>query len=1202
MSKIFNDDQKLALTTLDKNVLLSAGAGSGKTEVLSSRFIQILEKGINASNVLAITFTNKAASEMRVRIARNIQEVIICKGKVIDEKGWTILDSKHDTDYWNQQLVDLQNAQISTIHSLCARILLENPVEAKLAPGTGVMEEDESFNFDDECIRGFIRDSIANKKQYVLELIKCYKIYAFKNQLTDMIAYANRIVNFGGDRNKALAAIIKKYDIVPVDKIEAVKVAAQYYIGCVGSNAFKTDKGNNFSKQIIEKILAVKNGLENCLENFKNNKLSCPELEQALADFEGSKGYIKTSGKLLTDTLNNIKNNYKYIKAYTERDSAKELIPLWYKTIEDFILYREAKRNENSMLSFNDLEDQTIALLESNSAIRRKYQEKFKFIMVDEFQDTNNKQKNLIYLLYGNKIDTLDKPLDIPEKNLFVVGDPKQSIYRFRNADIRVFHRVALDIKGGDINNPGIEVKMNTNYRSTRNIIEGCNYFFTKLMGIDASKDVYYEPLIAGLNIEGEPVEYLTVAMPEEGTGSGQNGAVVSADKRNAEAAVLAQRILSLRNEGKPYSDMTILLRSMTHVDKIVTALQNYGIPSVVNGGKGFYKRPEVQDLIMIIKACVSKYNVLELALALKSPFFTEDERYIDENIITELALKGNLWDSLQAYDGEDKLVQAAKEKLKHISDKLQLVGLAELWQFLWNKLDVEKTLISMSNPEFRLANAKKLFAEAIAFANGTNGNITEYLSYIDRIIADDRFKDKCADVIAENAVTIMTIHGSKGLQFPITFVPMLDYVGSGDQSNVSMTDNCGLGIKVPNDKFSTDKTIVYLYNADEDVSLDDEERTRLLYVAMTRAKKQLILSGIECAKVEENQKDFLSLTWMEQLNNSELDKLEKTFEKNASETFVEEVKEKVANWTKGIFDKNTHETEKGKEIEIASSEEQEQQNEKLIKKLDSYGETGVINFTPSALQCYERCPKQYYYLYVIGMPGLNEAAEEPNIDEEGNLVEKERPLHEYRGELEAPLFGNLLHRALELYANTGAQLELANKCFNESMADNCISEDIDFGQAKQMFLNYITSSMYKPIEEAAKNGRCLNELRFNFHINDKFQLSGIMDCVYYDEKGKLHIVDFKTGHYHDKNDGYGMQLALYSLVASSLYGAEVEDAVLHYLPELKTWKLEDADYYQKKAEDIAEKVCSASKTGTSFTCNMASCHNCQYNWLCDKK
>lgn len=110
------------------------------------------------------------------------------------------------------------------------------------------------------------------------------------------------------------------------------------------------------------------------------------------------------------------------------------------------------------------------------------------------------------------------------------------------------------------------------------------------------------------------------------------------------------------------------------------------------------------------------------------------------------------------------------------------------------------------------------------------------------------------------------------------------------------------------------------------------------------------------------------------------------------------------------------------------------------------------------------------------------------------------------------------------------------------------------------------------------------------------------MDCVYYDAKGKLHIVDFKTGHYHDKNDGYGMQLALYSLVASSLYGTEVEDAVLHYLPDLKPWKLEDADYYQKKAEGIAEAVFSGSKQGTGFACKLASCHNCQYSWLCSKK
>lgn len=1181
MTRRFNEKQKEALKTISKNVLLSAGAGSGKTEVLSNRFVQIIEEGINASNILSITFTIKAAAEMRTRIARNIRDLINAQGELYDDNGWLILKSKYDMDYWNNQLVDLQSAQVSTIHSLCARILKENPVEAKLAPGTGVLEEEDSLAFEDNCFNGFIRDAISSGNADVKFLLEKYSLYGFQSQLKGLLKYKNEILGYGENREESLKKLLDRYDVVPKDRVECFIVKGKQFINNVGLGTFKNKKGEELKGVYLDRANNLKNYLIDYVKVLEDKCIRSCEIEGCFDTFGDSKDY-----PLLRNALRDLMGLYKYIKAYADRDVAKKLLPYWFKVIEAFVAYREAQRQEVNVLTFGDLERKAIELLDNNTAIRDKYHKMFRFIMVDEFQDTNEQQKQLVYLLYGNSKYKLDKSVDVPEKNLFVVGDPKQSIYRFRNADVKVFHKVCNDIKNGDLNNPGVSIEMNTNYRSHKNIVDICNVFFPDVMGEDKSQPVHYDPLEAGLDNEGAKVELITVAKPA--TGTGKNGGVVAVDKRKAEAEVLARKILELKADGVSFSKMTILLRAMTHVDAITDALQVVGIPYVVSGGKGFYKRPEVQDLICIFKACYSKYNVLELSVALKSPFLSLDNQFIDETLVTQLALKGNLWDSLQKQVDNPVLRNAAK-KLNAIQDKIHTLGLAEVWKFIWQELEVEKTLLGMKDSSYRLANANKLYDEALSFANNIDGNISEWLKYIDKVSGDDRIKDQCADVIADNAVTIMTIHGSKGLKFDYTFVPMLDvHNNQVSRDPVLFTDDAGLGIKVPDSNYKLQNSIVYLYAADDDLAKDNEERARLLYVAMTRAAEKLILSGVSDDD-DGVETPILGCSWLKQLSKINVKDSEKILEPKGSVKYLESIKDKLSSWMNGIKPKAIVKSEKKVKYP-------------LVEKLDNFDSNGISTFTPSSLQCYSHCHRQFYYQYIMRIPGLLEKSEEGTVDENGDFIPKQPKLHEYRGELEASQFGNLLHRALELFANSGCKDELLDECFEQSKEDNQIDNATNYGKAKEMLKQYVFSSLYGPIREAAINGRCMNELKFAFYINDNFRLSGIMDCVYFDVQGKLHIVDFKTGHYHDENDGYGMQLALYKKVAETLYGVNVVSADLHYLPDLKTWSLENQKInFLEKAKDNVEDI-QKYKEAEDFEVNTKNCYNCKYSWLCDQK
>lgn len=288
-----------------------------------------------------------------------------------------------------------------------------------------------------------------------------------------------------------------------------------------------------------------------------------------------------------------------------------DLVQDWLAVLQEFYACLSARKQENNVLFNDDLDLLAIEHLQKNEALRQKYQERYKYIMVDEFQDTNERQRQLIYLLCGNKLDG--------KNNLFIVGDVKQSIYRFRHADVSVFNKVKEDIA----QNAGQNLGMKTNFRSTQSIVESCNTAFCQLM--DLPKEEICLEHHEGANTGGAKVCLLQVPYKSK---DDKLGAKEDKWQKEAEAiaAYLQQELPKVEPQLKPGASKAILLRAMTHCEILRQTLQGYGINCVVVKGKGFYEQQEVLDILNLLAALHNRYASLELAGALRSNYFGLDD------------------------------------------------------------------------------------------------------------------------------------------------------------------------------------------------------------------------------------------------------------------------------------------------------------------------------------------------------------------------------------------------------------------------------------------------------------------------------------------------------------------------------------------------------------------------------------------------
>lgn len=1125
MSKNPTPEQALAINTIKSNVSLLAGAGSGKTYVLMKRFVQILraDLSVNPTNIVAITFTRKAADEIKGRVRQAVSECV--------EQAQTDLERLR----WQEHLQKVESAPISTIHSLCSRILRDNPVETQLDPEFTILEDFEAQDFFKETLQQYLRKNIKENAA-LRRLVQTYGVNSFVNQVTalgDKLSELVREDNLAEPYLKAkeeLPALQQKLFAAVRDVIEAREALGA-----------KT-KG----RQTLTEAAGLLDEMQ--------KQLLAPEPDCSLLD---ASGVVKVSGKALAAELTNLKNLRQELNHVILNAKGCDLVQDWLAVLQEFYACLSARKQENNVLFNDDLDLLAIEHLQKNEALRQKYQERYKYIMVDEFQDTNERQRQLIYLLCGNKLDNTN--------NLFIVGDVKQSIYRFRHADVSVFNKVKEDIA----QNAGQNLGMKTNFRSTQSIVESCNTAFCQLMDLP-EEEICLEHH-EGANTGGAKVCLLQVPYKSK---DDDLGAKEDKWQKEAEAiaAYLQQELPKVEPQLRPGASKAILLRAMTHCEILRQTLQGYGINCVVVKGKGFYEQQEVLDILNLLAALHNRYASLELAGALRSNYFGLDDAALTQ-LFWQTENDKPLWDVLQAVgSGELQLnlppeqqalaVQAA-ERLHSLRQAAALMALPELFAQLWDELKPEFVLSQQENGPSKLANVKKLRRLAQQYCQTNQASLAEWLQNVKDLRASS--KEPAATVQADDALQIMTIHNSKGLEFDLVILPQLDKSVKGDTASIKYLpgkegEQGLLGIKVPDKEMQLQKSGVYELAKARDSELEEEESRRLLYVAMTRAKKQLLMVGTVAE--EKLPEAVIGLPaakgWWQQLQAV----YEADWEKQESS----------CPWVRLLC------ADALSPAVVQQGEQQQLALEPLaLAPLPAYAACGRTCFTASALQTYLHCQRQYYYQQVLAVPELEQTV-----------------AGEQAHELPASVTGSIVHKALELYNGYNAEAVFA-------IALDEFAPGAAATQAKSMFDAYIVSDLYKALPKKQKR-----ELEFVQPLQQELAVEGVIDLLAFDENDKMIIVDYKTGTPPEPDEvklGYAYQLALYKDAAEKLYlGKRVVRAELHFLQNMSVWQLPLDKSYLQEAVELCEEI-SGKGEEDDFACSCNdSCAYCHYAYLCPQK
>jgi ATP-dependent exoDNAse (exonuclease V) beta subunit len=801
-------EQREAVARRDGALFVRAAAGSGKTRVLVERFVAaVREDGVPVDRVLAITFTEKAAAELKSRVRQRL----LAEGE-------------------REAARQAEAAAISTIHGFCARILRANALAAGLDPDFRVLEETEAarlaFDAFDAALAEFLESEAATGE-------------ASAGDPLDLAA------SYGPDRLRAMVVTVhgklrsqgRPPELPPADpptpagereRLErAVAAAARELGGATGKT--------------VEKAAAA---LDRCGEFFRtraNGELPDPA---DLKDLEVKRGNLKAMQTPVFDELAEAYAAYVTLCATAQAAKHHALLA---RLLDMFAARYATLKEERSGLDFDDLELLARDLLSGDQALRSEVSGRFAQVMVDEFQDTNPLQVELIEL--------------VTDGNLFAVGDERQSIYGFRHADVELFRERAAEAE-----REGRAASLRTNFRTRPELIAALDATFASVWGND------FEPLVPRPGDHGSPraeppVELLIVdgkkkhwddALGGETAAREAFGAGVGeACWRAAEARLLAGRIAELAGPDGPfgYGDVAILLRAATDMGLYERALVERGIPAYSHGGRGFSEAQQVGDLRAYLAALANPLDEMALTTLLASPLAGVS---LDAITLARMRAKRSgrdLWWTLRE---DDTLAGAVpprdRERLAAFVDRFARQRAAAARLSLEDVIDravtesaYDRVVLAMPGGERRLANVRKLMRLARRFEADRGRDLRRFIDHLDEreLLRAHEGEAPVEGQARTPAVRLMTIHGAKGLEFPVVCVADLGRpVRGGDDDGLQVAQDGRVGLRLASLSGERSDALEWERLKEEQTERAEQEERRILYVAMTRAQEHLILSG----------------------------------------------------------------------------------------------------------------------------------------------------------------------------------------------------------------------------------------------------------------------------------------------------------------------------------------------------------------------
>ena len=873
-----NEEQLPAICARGCDVVVTAGAGTGKTRTLVARYLSLLAEGRPLRGIVAITFTRKAAREMRNRVRAEVQ-------RYVTRSELTRLQREH----WQSVYAGLDAARIGTIHSLCGEILRAHPAEAGIDPLFQVLEEGQAA-----LLR---RDAVNAALTWAADEPDVVGLFALLNGPEGLRAVVATLLEHPNDTAAAFDAVPSHplghwRDLVrrnqkhvlgrllaspdwrqavvalrqshPRDPDDAMAVQRRLALDALddaamlGEGASPETNGSD-----VQETHSLRRRLD-VLSRLDDISLSGGSYK-AWAGGSEEKDMIKAALKTLRHLWRENADLLSMSLTATDEKLAKALPQLRLTFEFAWRQYRGTKR-ETRALDFDDLESEAIELLQRHREVRLRWQEQVEAILVDEFQDTNQRQRDLVCLLAGDAGSPQSPGYEESAGKLFIVGDAKQSIYGFRGADVTVFRaeRDRIVTRGGQ------GWPLATSYRAHRGLVQGLNDLLRPVLGETADPARPWAEPFAPIHPHRETPETGVEAPYIEfhlAVGSKSGGALDRA------ARAVVARVVELmetsgreaKGEDEPLGcgDVAILCRASTSFGAYENALDAASVPYLTVAGRGFYDRPEIRDLLNALLALSDPKDDLALLGLLRSPALALTDALLYKIMQTRQDSSVPLWDTLnQKVSQGEALPLPAVRAVFLIAMLHKAAGRTQIADLLKGFLDATnyRAALLRAGRERAVRNVDKLLADA--HASGMAG-IGAFLSYIQEV-RDSGAREGEARAVAGEAIQIMSVHQAKGLEFPIVVLGDASWGGGGGGGAV-LTDTVH-GVLLPIKDQETDElAAVYRLARARQADQGSAEEDRLLYVAATRAREELLVSGT-LGGIKKNGTPYKLSGWLRQL------------------------------------------------------------------------------------------------------------------------------------------------------------------------------------------------------------------------------------------------------------------------------------------------------------------------------------------------
>ena len=1251
METKWTDEQLLAIETRGKNLLVAAAAGSGKTAVLVERIIKIItddNNPVDIDKLLVVTFTNAAASEMRERI-----------GDAISKK----LEEMPNSKMLQRQLALLNKSNITTIHSFCLDIIKNNFHLIDLDPGFRIGDETECTLIKQDVLIELFEDKYDKEDEDFLNLIEAYCTNRDDERLKEIVLKLYNFSMSGPWPSVWLREKAQEFNINSLDELEK----ASWYKVLKESLYLDLNNAKNGLDEAIKiceedsdlapYLLNLKpelNGIENAINSLN---LNLEQIYKAIKDIEFAYR-IKTVKKGLGDeldkkkvkslrddvkkkinqikggvfsvsldeTLNGIKNMYPIIKSLTE-------------LVIEFSDRYVKKKMERVILDFNDLEHLCLKILTCNdengevyaSSVAQKFREKFEEVLVDEYQDSNNVQETIISMVSR-------KDLDNP--NVFMVGDVKQSIYRFRQAKPELFLEKYNSYSEED-NKKNRKIMLYKNFRSREEVIKGVNFIFKSLMSktvgeldytdkealnLGASYDeinkdnVYFQDNefidLDKIEVSGalelhildksSDFEYEKNEINDEDDKENDNEEDLSAVA--IEARIIAKRIKELINpsDGKcfmvfdknlnryrkiTYKDIVILLRSTKNwADTIVEELSFGGIPVYADINTGYFQTIEIRTIMSLLHIIDNPMQDIYTIASMRSPIFAftseelADIRILNRDNYFYLNVKDiaeDVYDERINKSLKDKCVYFI-EKIGSWREKSLYMPIDEFLWYLYSDTSYYGYVGAMVNGIQRQANLRILFQRAKQYEQTSFKGLFNFINFINKLRKSSGDLGT-AKILGENedVVRIMSIHKSKGLEFPVVFLS-----GCGKQFNLRdindsllFHEELGIGADCIDIKKRIRYTTLQKYAIKKKFELETlSEEMRILYVALTRAKEKLIITGSSynlqkdidaCYKAGVKgfnkvipsellkQKSYLKWIMTALIKHKDGDIL-----RQGKNEFVE-ISDDLSSWKINFHKKS--------DFGVENVEDS------IEKKNISILSLNYSNFEVDE-EIRKRLEFRYKYRDVCSVPSnisvsdIKKAEEEIFEPQAENLFSEEKNrkkpkfIMEEKGLSKAEK-GTAMHFVMQKLDLNKVNLlneikEQINNMFEKGLITKDEEESINIFKIQKFFKSNLGQRLLKAYKE---NKQVFRELPFITEIpvkriekdlidkifnNEKLRLQGIIDCFFEEDDGIV-LLDYKTDYVENGKekeilDKYRVQIDLYTETLERVIGKKVKERYLY--------------------------------------------------------